>query len=319
MMLVGKEDYCDFQTVQEAVNELERQNGEEMATLYILSGIYEETVRIYRSNLKITGIGQVVITNGRYARELDGTGAEQGTFATPTLFLGGRRLTLENLAIVNTAGQGEAVGQALAVYANCDETVFRNCTFRGHQDTLFTGPLPPANKQGGGFGGIPLKEHHILCRQLYTHCYIEGTVDFIFGGAAAYFEHCEIRSLRNDKDSPGYITAASTPEGQAYGYIFKECYLTAAEGVSGVYLGRPWRGYARTETINCSLGNHIDPRGWDNWNNPANEGTVRYAEYGIPAGDEVRKQRVSWAVLPGEGTEAPGKQQIFAGTEFWKE
>ncbi|UQZ32623.1 pectin methylesterase [Paenibacillus sp. PK3_47] len=317
-MLVGKEDYCDFHTVQAAVDALERQSGEEMATLYILSGVYEETVRIYRSNLNIIGLGEVVITNGRYARELDENGVELGTFGTPTLFLGGRRLTLENLAIVNNAGQGEHIGQALAVYANCDETVFRSCTFKGHQDTLFTGPLPPWNKQGGGFGGIPLKEHHESYRQLYIRCCIEGTVDFIFGGATAYFDHCEIRSLRNDKGSRSYITAASTPEGQNYGYIFNECYLTAEDGVTGVYLGRPWRGYARTELVNCKLGRHIEPQGWDNWGNPANEETVTYAEYGIPGGDELRKLRVSWAVLPEEGTEAPAKEQVFAGTDFWK-
>lgn len=147
-MLVGKEGFCDFHSIQEAVDALERLPSGKTETLYILAGIYDEAVRIYRSDLRIRGIGQVEITNNRYARQKDETGEEQGTFATPTLFLGGSRLVLENLTLSNTAGQGSEIGQALAVYAHCDETVFRNCILKGHQDTLFTGPLPPANKQG---------------------------------------------------------------------------------------------------------------------------------------------------------------------------
>lgn len=317
-MLVGKEAFCDFHSIQEAVNELERQSSEKAQTLYILAGIYEEAVRIYRSNLTVIGIGEVEITNNRYARQRDESGEEQGTFATPTLFLGGRNLVLQNLVVSNTAGQGKEIGQALAVYAHCDEAVFCNCTFRGCQDTLFTGPLPPANKQGGGFGGIPLKERHNQYRQLYSHCYIEGTVDFIFGGATAFFEHCEIRSLRHAEDGPGYITAASTPQAQAYGYIFKECYLTAERNVAEVYLGRPWRGHAATEMVNCRMGQHIHPSGWDNWGNPGNEQTVRYREYGLANDDPLREQRVHWAELPETGAEAPCKESVFAGTDFWK-
>ncbi|OKP90233.1 pectinesterase family protein [Paenibacillus sp. P32E] len=317
-MLVGKEAFCDFHTIQEAVNALESQPEDEERTLYILSGVYEETVRIYRSHLRIIGIGHVVITMNRYARELDAAGEEITTFATPTLFLGGHRLVVENLTVANTAGQGTDIGQAVAVYAHCDETVFRNCTFKGYQDTLLTGPLPPATKEGKPFGGIPLKKRHDRCRQLYTHCYIEGTVDFIFGGAVAYFEHCEIRSLLHYGQGEGYITAASTPEGQEYGYIFSGCFLTADPGVTGVYLGRPWRSYAQTELVNCRYGRHIDPRGWDHWDDPHNERTVRYCEYGVAGDDPLRGQRADWALLPDMSEEAPGKAQIFVGTDFWK-
>lgn len=317
-MLVGKEDFCDYHTIQEAVDVLERQLPEEMQTLYILSGVYEEAVRIYRSNLRIIGIGHVVITMNRYARERDEAGKELGTFGTPTLFLGGRRLVVENLVICNTAGQGKEIGQALAVYAHCDETVFRNCTFKGYQDTLFTGPLPPATKEGNPFEGIPLQERHERCRQLYSHCRIEGTVDFIFGGAVAYFEHCEIRSLRHYQDGPGYVTAASTPEGQPDGYIFRDCWLTAEEGVEGVYLGRPWRSHAKTDWVNCRMGDHIHPHGWDHWNNPENEKTVRYREFGTEAAGEPIHARVNWALQAGPEDAPVGKEHVFGNTDFWK-
>ncbi|WP_151734261.1 pectinesterase family protein [Paenibacillus tengchongensis] len=318
-MLVGQEIFCDYSSIQEAVNALEALPAGEPETLVILQGVYEENVQIYRSDLTVVGLGHVEIRGSRYARQRDEAGEEIGTFGTPTLFLGGRRLLLSNLTVTNTAGAGEAVGQALAVYANCDEAVFRGCTFKGHQDTLFTGPLPLVDKRGFAFGGVPLRERHEQYRQLYQDCRIEGTVDFIFGGAAAYFERCEIRSLRRDTDSPSYVTAASTPEGQAYGYVFRDCFFTAEEGVREVYLGRPWRGYAKTELDGCRLGGHIHPLGWDNWGNPDNEQTVTYREYGVAADDLRRTSRTSWTQLPDAQAKGPAPAEVFAGTDFWRD
>jgi pectinesterase len=294
-MVVGQESFCDFHTIQAAIDALEVEGSNNAETLYIMAGVYEESVTIYRSNLTIIGLGQVEIMMNRYAKELDENGEEIGTFATPTLFLGGSHLVIENLLIANTAGQGEEIGQAVAVYAHCDQAVFRNCTFKGYQDTLFTGPLPPAPRERLLFGGIPLREHHSQYRQLYQNCYIEGTVDFIFGGAKAYFEHCEIRSLRHYENQTGYITAASTPQGQASGYVFKNCYLTAVPDIAPVFLGRPWREYAKTLFVDCQLGTHIHSLGWDNWGNSANEETVCYQEYGVKDATALRLQRVSWA------------------------
>ncbi len=317
-IIVGKESFCHFQSIQAAVDFLERYAADTVQTLYILSGVYEENVLIYRSHLRIIGLGCVEITGKRYAQELDERGKRIETFGTPTLFLGGSDLVVENIVVSNTAGQGPEIGQAIAVYAHCDLAVFRNCSFRGHQDTLFTGPLPPAPRERAEFGGIPLKEHHANYRQLYQNCYIEGTVDFIFGGATAYFESCELRSLRHYDDQPGYITAASTPQGQKHGYVFHRCFLTAAQGVTDVYLGRPWREYARTAFLNCQLGEHIHPLGWDNWNDPANEATVCYEEYSSAGAAVLRRQRAAWAGCYEAGAETLGKEQVFADTDFWK-
>lgn len=318
VVLVGKESFCNFHSIQDAVNFLESQTSDNPAQIHILPGVYEETVRIYRSNLSLIGIGQVEIVMNRCAKERDEQGNEIGTFATPTLFLGGSHLVIENLIIANTAGQGDDVGQALAVYAHCDYTVFRNCILRGHQDTLFTGPLPPSPKERSVFGGIQLREHHTEYRQLYRNCLIEGTVDFIFGGATAYFEHCEIRSLRHIKeDSPGYITAASTPKNQKNGYVFRDCYLTAADGVleGSVYLGRPWRPYAKTAFVNCRAGSHIHQQGWDNWNDPENEATVVYGEYVTPESQAVCRNRVAWATCSVLGDEDWSKELVFSENE----
>ncbi|MDH6373627.1 pectinesterase [Paenibacillus sp. PastF-3] len=316
-MLVGKEDFCDYHTLQEAVDALEEQFPMQPETLYILSGLYEEEVRIYRSDLTLIGIGAVEIRMNRYAKERDEYGEEIGTFATPTLFLGGRRLTLENLVISNTAGQGDTVGQAIAVYAHCDEAVFRYCTFEGYQDTLFTGPLPSASKKGGGFGGVPLREHHAHYRQMYQHCRIEGTVDYIFGGATAWFDHCELHSLQRSNGEPGYITAASTPKKSEYGYIFNECVLTASDNVRDVYLGRPWREHAATEYVNCLMGSHIHPEGWNDWGNAANRRTARYREHGIRNANSLKRQRVEWVQYYEAEDEMPSANVVFKGNNFW--
>jgi pectinesterase len=119
---------------------------------------------------------------------------------------------------------------------------------------------------------------------------VEGTTDFIFGEATAVFRDCEIRPKANS-----FITAASTPSNQRFGLVFLRCNLTASDSVNEVYLGRPWRKYARTVWVNCELGDHIIPAGWDNWNNIENEKTVFYAEYNSSGSGANPSARVAWS------------------------
>ena len=88
----------------------------------------------------------------------------------------------------------------------------------------------PAYSKQDGVDYVPMRGW------IFTNCYIEGTTDFIFGPSTALFEYCELHSKRDS-----YITAASTPQSEKFGYVFKNCKLTAAPGVKKVYLGRPWR------------------------------------------------------------------------------
>ena len=108
----------------------------------------------------------------------------------------------------------------------------------------------------------------------YEDCYIEGTVDFIFGWSTAVFNRCRIHSKGD-----GYVTAPSTDKGKKYGYVFYDCRLTADKEVAKVYLSRPWRPYAQAVFVRCELGKHILPEGWHNWGKRENEKTVFYAEY----------------------------------------
>ena len=150
-------------------------------------------------------------------------------------------------------------------------------------------------------------------RLLFTNCYIEGTTDFIFGPSTALFEYCELHSKRDS-----YITAASTPQSEEFGYVFKNCKLTAAPGVKKVYLGRPWRPYAATVFINCEFGNHIRPEGWHNWRNPENEKTARYAEFGNTGAGADTSGRVAWAKqLTNKEAMKYTPQNIFKESSNW--
>ena len=125
-------------------------------------------------------------------------------------------------------------------------------------------------------------------RQFYEQCYICGDIDFIFGSATAYFKECTIETRNNgevDTDVNGmpiygYISAASTPQGQKYGYIFEHCSFISKDCPPGsIYLARPWRNYAHCVFLNCFMDECIHPAGFHDWNKTDSHTTVFYAEY----------------------------------------
>jgi pectinesterase len=113
------------------------------------------------------------------------------------------------------------------------------------------------------------------------------------------------------------VTAASTPEGQAYGFVFLDCKLTADTTMAQkVYLGRPWRPYARVAYLRCTLGPHIVPAGWENWRNPANEKTAFYAEYRSAGPGANPVARVPWShQFSAKQAKQYTLKQIFGGTQ----
>ncbi|MGM0125994.1 pectinesterase [Enterococcus sp. AZ194] len=287
-VIIGNQTFCQFPSIQEGLDYLADMPEGEEKQLTILEGTYNETLTSYVSNLRIQGVGQVRIVGHFGARETLLDGSERGTFRTATFFVEGENIIIENISIENQAGPGTIAGQAVALFNYGHQVSVRNCRLLGHQDTLCTGPLPDCQKDGTPFLS-PIKKPRTWCYQKYEHCFISGTIDFIFGGADAVFENCQLHSLA--KDGRGYITAASTPENQNHGYSFVQCYLSAEPNTQNVYLGRPWRPYAKTIFKHCFLGEHIAPEGWSNWGNPQNEQTVSYYEienYG------TQNKRPSW-------------------------
>lgn len=258
-------------------------------TIHIGAGTYREKLVISRPYVTLEGEGQenTILVYGDYANEIMEDGSKRGTFRTASLRIDTHDVTLRCLTVQNDSGYGHTVGQALALYADGDRILIEDCSLLASQDTLFTAPLPEQEFKPGGFTGPGEHKPRIMGRHCYRRCYLRGDVDFLFGGAVAYFEDCTIFSQkpgdRIPPESPeeeviyGYITAASTPQREKYGYVFQNCHLISDCPPHSVFLGRPWREYARTVFLNCEMENHIHPLGWNDWNKT--HGHFYYGEY----------------------------------------
>lgn len=241
--------------------------------------------------LRGAGADQTRILWDDYAKKPDGQGREYNTFRTWTLAVCADGVTLEDLAVVNDALRPEEKGQEVALTVYGDDFRMERCRLTSTQDTLFLGPLPKdLIARYDGFLPDVLRRD-ITCRQLFTDCLIEGTVDFIFGCGQAVFQNCELRSLV-DARGHGYLAAPAHALEQTEGFLFQNCRLTAQAGVApgSVYLARPWRDYGLCEFLDCAIaGGHIAPEGFNKWNDTDRDKTARFYETPLPPG------RVSWA------------------------
>lgn len=267
---VARDGSGNYPSVQEAVN-ASPNYPEKDIVIFVKNGVYREKLVIPPTQSRITIVGEsrdgVVITNSDYSGKTDSAGRKFTTFTSYTCLIQANNITCENITFENASGP---VGQAVAMHVEGDRCIFRNCRFLGNQDTLLA-----AGESS---------------RQYFVDCWIEGTTDFIFGPATAVFERCTIESKKNS-----YVTAASTPATREYGFVFLDCTLIADSAGRQVYLGRPWRLYASTAFIHCSLGAHIRPEGWHNWNKAEAETTARYMEYGNTGPGADTAARVRWA------------------------
>ena len=274
----------DFSSVNEAV-----QAAKSGDTIFVSNGIYRERVEVTKPHITLIGEDKnnTVIEYGLYAKMVV-DGEKLGTFRSYTMLVNTDNFTCRNITVANTAGFGNDVDQAIAVYAEGDNLTFENCRILGHQDTLFTGPLPFKEIEKGGFRGPTEFAERRTVHQTYRRCCIEDEVDFIFGSASAYFEECELFSIDCGKEINGFVTAASTYEGAEYGYIFNRCKFTGNCPEGTVYLGRPWRNFAQTVLIDCEIGGHIHDELFHDWNKTDARDTVLYGIYNCHGKDVSR-------------------------------
>jgi len=284
-LVVARDGTGQFRTVTDAI-EVCRAFMEYHKVIYVKKGTYKEKVIIpqWLQHIEICGEDRdaTVITYDDHANiKMDGNYwpaelKEQlvamgnrpnlGTFRTFTLRVDANDITLKNITIENNAAR---LGQAVALHTQGDRIKCVNCRFLGHQDTVYTG-MPRT-------------------RIYFQDCYIEGTTDFIFGPSTAWFERCAIYCKADS-----YITAASTPQDVAYGYVFNNCTVTCAPDVDKVYLGRPWRDYGYTLFMHCDLPRQIRPEGWHHWQKER-EQTARYLEYENRGEGAATGQRAAWS------------------------
>jgi PelA/Pel-15E family pectate lyase len=261
-LTVAADGTGDVKTVNEAIAEVP-ENNKKRFVIFIKKGVYDEQIRLPASKPYVSFIGESADTTKltfNISNKVAGS-----TSAAYAFYVGGHDFYAENITFENSFGQGS---QAVAVVSEADRLIFKNCKFLGWQDTLYA-------KNG---------------RQYFENCYIEGSVDYIFGQAAAVFENCVIHSK-----SDGYIAAPMRfAADEPSGYVFSNSKLTGANTDKGVFLGRPWRAFGRTVYLNTTMDAHINPEGWNNWGKAENEQTAYFAEYNSKGAGAKMSERVKW-------------------------
>ncbi|MBW4081349.1 pectinesterase family protein [Paenibacillus sp. S150] len=273
----------DFALLQAAIDSIP-ENGSGETVLVIEAGVYREKLCINKPNLRLCGKGEVRLVYDDYALKPGAGGSPMGTFASASTYITGDNIRAENIIFENRAGKSSEAGQAVALYVDADKVSFVDCSFLGAQDTLYLGRPKEETRNSSG-------------RNYFERCRIAGDIDFIFGSATAYFEECAIISLNQGREINGYITAAATPADKETGFVFHRCRLLSDAAADSVYLGRPWRDYARTVFLDCWMGGHIRREGWHDWDKSSAGTTVFYGEYGSAGPGAHPEARAAWTRL----------------------
>ncbi|WVZ06011.1 hypothetical protein V8G54_019357 [Vigna mungo] len=273
IITVSKDGTADFLTVQAAIDAVPLGNIRR-TVIRVSPGIYRQPVYIPKTKNFITLAAMspedTVLTwnntvsgiNHHQPARIIGT----GTFGCGSTIVEGEDFIAENITFENSAPKGS--GQAVAIRVTADRCAFYNCRFLGWQDTLYL-----------HYGKQYLKD-----------CYIEGSVDFIFGNSTALLEHCHIHCK-----SEGFITAQSRKSSQeTTGYVFLRCIITGNGGKSYAYLGRPWGPFGRVVFAYTYIDECIRHVGWHNWGNMENERSACFYEYRCFGPGCCPSKRVTW-------------------------
>ncbi|KAK7277768.1 hypothetical protein RJT34_22785 [Clitoria ternatea] len=243
--------------------------------IYVTAGVYEENVSIDKKKTYLMmvgdGINKTIITGNRSV--VDGW----TTFKSATFAVVGAGFVGVNMTIRNTAGAEKH--QAVAVRNGADLSTFYTCSFEGFQDTLYAHSL----------------------RQFYRECDIYGTVDFIFGNAAAVFQNCNLYPRLPMTGQFNAITAQGrTDPNQNTGTSIHNCTIRAAQDLAAnidaasTYLGRPWKNYSRTVYMQSFMDSVVDAAGWREWDGDFALTTLYYAEFNNTGPASTTANRVTW-------------------------
>ena len=293
-VIVAADGTGRFKTIREAIEaapQITRDTGKRW-TILVKPGIYRELIYVQREKRFIALVGEsaekTILTFDLFSTLTGPDDKPLATFRTPTLVVDADDFTIENLTIENSAGPR---GPAVAMRTDGDRVTFRRCRFVGWQNTVLV-------NRG---------------RSYFEECHLEGAQDFIIGGGTAFFERCRIRCM-----GPGYITAASTPDVQPFGFVFSRCTIVGANSEVKSFLGHPWRDYAKTLFLDCEMSEVVRPEGWDNWKKPAAEKTAFYGEFNSTGLGAAITARVPWSRQL-SATEAANysRDNVLAGTDRW--
>ncbi|KAF0911335.1 hypothetical protein E2562_008224 [Oryza meyeriana var. granulata] len=274
-VVVAKDGSGKFKTINEALGAMPKTYSGRYV-IYVKEGVYEEYVTITKKMANVTvygdGARKSIVTGSK--NFVDGL----TTFKTATFTAQGDGFMAIGMGFQNTAGA--AKHQAVALLVQSDKSVFLNCWMDGFQDTLY------AHSKA----------------QFYRNCIISGTVDFIFGDAAAVFQNCIITLRRPLENQQNIATAQGRADGrEATGFVLQKCEFNAETAVTDAklppirnYLGRPWREFSRTVIMESDLPAFIDKAGYMPWNGDFALKTLYYAEYANTGPGADTAGRVTW-------------------------
>ncbi|RLN36099.1 pectinesterase-like [Panicum miliaceum] len=275
-VVVAKDGSGKFKTINEALNAMPKSNGGRYV-IQVKEGVYEEYVAITKTMVNVTLLGEgskkSIVTGKK--NFVDGL----TTFKTATFTAQGDGFMAIGMGFQNTAGPEKH--QAVALLVQSDKSIFLNCRMDAFQDTLY------AHSKA----------------QFYRNCVISGTIDFIFGDAAAVFQNC-ILVLRRPMDNQQNIATAQgrADAREATGFVLQKCEFQAETALRDAarppirnYLGRPWRECSRTLIMESEIPDFIDKAGYMPWNGDFGLKTLWYAEYGNTGPGATTAGRVNWA------------------------
>ncbi|CAF2118515.1 hypothetical protein HID58_008242 [Brassica napus] len=277
-VIVGPYENDNFTTITEAVAAAPNHTFPEDGyyVIYAREGLYEEYIVISNKKRNIMLIGDGInktIISGNHSF-IDGW----TTYNSSTFAVVGDRFVAVDVTFRNTAGPEKH--QAVAVRNNADGSTFYRCSFEGYQDTLYVHSL----------------------RQFYRECDIFGTIDFIFGNAAAVFQNCNIYARKPMEHQKNAVTAhGRTDPNQKTGISIINCTIGAAPDLAAdpnpamTFLGRPWKPYSRTVYIQSYISDAIQPDGWLEWNGTTGLDTISYGEYDNFGPGANTSKRVQWS------------------------
>ncbi|KAI3687282.1 hypothetical protein L1987_80976 [Smallanthus sonchifolius] len=272
--IVAQDGSGQFKTITEAVAKAPKSSPEPFVIL-IKAGVYKEYVEIPRrvDNVVFLGEGPTKTKITGNKNYIDGT----ATFHTATVAVNGDGFMAKGIGFENTAGPDKH--QAVALRVSADMTVFHNCVMDGFQDTLYTHSY----------------------RQFYRQCNISGTIDFIFGNAAAVFQDCKMIVRKPMNNQACMVTAQGRKDQHSVGgLVLDGCTITAEpEFMNAVpmpksYLGRPWKEFSRTIIMQSFIDKNIDPEGWSPWVGTFGQDTCYYAEFNNKGPGADTSKRVTW-------------------------
>ncbi|CAL5364220.1 unnamed protein product [Camellia sinensis] len=294
-VVVAQDGSGNYGTIKEALDASLDRRDDSRFVIYVKCGTYNEylVVTEHMKNVMLCGdgIGNTIITGSHSAR------AGYKTLKAATVVVCGDGFVARDITFRNTAGR-EAY-QAPALASNAQHSAFYRCSFEGYQDTLYV--------QRG--------------QQFYRECEISGTVDFICGDAAVVIQNSNIYAKRS-RTGKEIVIAASNRNSQdsRTGIVIHNCRIMAGSDLKPVmhsykiYLGRPWRPYARTIYIQDEFDVAVDPKGWVGTDSRSGVGSVDFREYGNRGWGASTRGRVRWSGY--RGTVDSSEAEQFSVANF---